>query len=97
MTILQISILAVVALVLGRLPKGRQLALLAVSTFVIFWLQPAEPFVSLVFWLPVATLDHHRIGMGIDFRTRNARLETKLARHRNFGWYRFIDGLEPPL
>jgi alginate O-acetyltransferase complex protein AlgI len=56
MTILQISILAVVALVLGRLPRGRQLALLAVSAFVVFWLQPTEPFVSLVFWLPVATL-----------------------------------------
>ncbi len=56
MTILQISILAVVALVLGRLPRGRQLALLVVSTFVVFWLQPIEPFVSLVFWLPVATL-----------------------------------------
>ena len=56
MTIFQISILAVVALVLGRLPKGRQLALLSVSAFVIFWLQPAEPFVSLKFWLPVATL-----------------------------------------
>ena len=56
MTILQISILAVVALVLGRLPKFRQLALLAVSAFVVFWLQPAEPFVSFAFWLPVATL-----------------------------------------
>jgi hypothetical protein len=38
MTILQISILAAVALVLGRLPKGRQFALLAVSAFVVFWL-----------------------------------------------------------
>ena len=56
MTIFQISILAVVALILGRLPKGRSLALLAVSAFVIFWLQPAEPFVGIVFWLPVATL-----------------------------------------
>jgi len=56
MTILQISILAAVALVLGRLPKGRQFALLAVSAFVVFWLQPAEPFLSLSFWLPVATL-----------------------------------------
>ncbi len=56
MTILQISILAAVALVLGRLPKGRQLALLAISEFVVFWLQPAEPFLSFVFWLPVATL-----------------------------------------
>ncbi|HUI88179.1 MAG TPA: MBOAT family O-acyltransferase [Anaerolineales bacterium] len=56
MTILQIAILAVIALILDRLPKGRQLALLAVSIFVVFWLQPAEPFVSLAFWLPVATL-----------------------------------------
>ncbi len=56
MTILQISILAIVALVLGRLPRGRQLALLVVSTFVVFWLQPIEPFVGLVFWLPVVTL-----------------------------------------
>jgi D-alanyl-lipoteichoic acid acyltransferase DltB (MBOAT superfamily) len=56
MTIFQISILAVVALILGRLPKGRSLALLTVSAFVVFWLQPAEPFVGLMFWLPVATL-----------------------------------------
>jgi alginate O-acetyltransferase complex protein AlgI len=56
LTILQISILAVAALILGRLPRGRQLALLAVSAFVVFWLQPQEPFASLVFWLPVATL-----------------------------------------
>ena len=56
MTILQISILAAVAFVLGRLPKFRQLALLAVSAFVVFWLQPAQPFLSFSFWLPVATL-----------------------------------------
>ena len=56
MNIIQISILAVTALILGRLPKGRQLALLVVSTFVVFWLQPVEPFISLKFWLPVATL-----------------------------------------
>jgi alginate O-acetyltransferase complex protein AlgI len=55
-TILQITILTVTALILGRLPKGRQLLLLVVSTFVVFWLQPAEPFVSLAFWLPVGTL-----------------------------------------
>ena len=36
--------------------EGRQLALLVVSTFVVFWLQPIEPFVSFVFWLPVSTL-----------------------------------------
>ncbi|MBI2759286.1 MAG: MBOAT family protein [Chloroflexi bacterium] len=56
MSIIQIATLATVALILGRLPKGRELALLAVSAFVVFWLQPNEPFVTLRFWLPVATL-----------------------------------------
>ena len=56
MTIVQIAILALVAIVIGRLPKGRELALLAVSAFVIFWLQPVQPLVSLSFWIPVATL-----------------------------------------
>ncbi|SRR5581483_3397652 len=56
MTIVQIAILAIVALILGRLSKGRELALLAVSAFVVFWLQPDEPFVTLRFWIPVATL-----------------------------------------
>jgi len=56
MTIVQIAILAIVALILGRLSKGRELALLAVSAFVVFWLQPDEPFVTLRFWMPVATL-----------------------------------------
>ena len=56
MTALQIAILAIVALILGRLSKGRELALLAVSAFVVFWLQPDEPFATLRFWMPVATL-----------------------------------------
>lgn len=56
MTIVQIAILALVAILIGRLPKRRELALLAVSTFVIFWLQPSQPLVSLSFWMPVATL-----------------------------------------
>jgi alginate O-acetyltransferase complex protein AlgI len=56
MTILQIAVLTILAVVIGRLTKGRQLAMLAVSTFAIFWLQPDEPFVTLLFWLPVATL-----------------------------------------
>jgi D-alanyl-lipoteichoic acid acyltransferase DltB (MBOAT superfamily) len=30
--------------------------MLAISTFAIFWLQPGEPFVTLMFWLPVATI-----------------------------------------
>src|SRR5258708_12115611 len=56
MSILQIAILAIAALVLGRLPKARQLTLLAVSALTVFLLQPSEPFASLLFWLPVATL-----------------------------------------
>ena len=56
MTILQIAILTVVAIVIGQLPKGRSLALLAVSTFVVFWLQPLEPYLTLIYWLPLATL-----------------------------------------
>ena len=56
MTILQIAVLAILAIIIGQLPRGRQLAMLAISTFAIFWLQPDEPFVTLLFWLPVATL-----------------------------------------
>ena len=56
MTVLQIAVLALLAIIIGKLPKGRQLAMLAVSAFAVFWLQPAEPFVTLLFWLPVATL-----------------------------------------
>ncbi len=56
MTIVQIAILALIASVIGRLPKGRELALLTVSTFVVFWLQPVQALVALSFWLPVATL-----------------------------------------
>jgi alginate O-acetyltransferase complex protein AlgI len=56
MTILQIVVLVIIAIIIGRLSKGRQFAMLAISTFVIFWLQPAEPFATLLFWLPVATL-----------------------------------------
>ena len=56
MTILQIAALVMLAIIIGRLPKGRQLALLGVSALAIFWLQAAEPFVSLRYWLPFATL-----------------------------------------
>ena len=56
MTILQIIVLTILAIIIGQLSKGRQLALLAISTFAIFWLQPNEPFLTLIFWLPVATL-----------------------------------------
>jgi alginate O-acetyltransferase complex protein AlgI len=55
-TLVQITVLVVLAVVIGRLRKGRQLALLAVSTVVLFWLQPPEPIQTLGFWLPFGTL-----------------------------------------
>ena len=56
MTILQIAVLVILAIIIGQIPRGRQLGMLAISTFTIFWLQPNEPFATLLFWLPVATL-----------------------------------------
>jgi alginate O-acetyltransferase complex protein AlgI len=56
MSILQIGILALTAILLGRLRRGRELSLLGVSAFVVYWLQPPQPYTSLVFWLPTATL-----------------------------------------
>ncbi len=56
MSVLQIGILVLAATVIGQLRRGRQLAMLAVSVLVLFWLQPPEPFASLQFWLPLATL-----------------------------------------
>ncbi len=56
MNVFQIAILVLLALAAGQIPKGRQLLMLSISGFAVFWLQPAEPFRSLLFWLPTATL-----------------------------------------
>jgi alginate O-acetyltransferase complex protein AlgI len=56
LTILQILILVGLAALVGRIRRGRQLVLLAVSASVIFWLQPAQSVKSLAYWLPLATL-----------------------------------------
>ena len=56
MTLAQIAVLIGLAVLLGRLRNGRGLALLGVSTAILFWLQPAEPLRTLGFWLPIATL-----------------------------------------
>jgi alginate O-acetyltransferase complex protein AlgI len=56
MTVFQLGILALLAVVIGRLKQGRQIVLLAVSLFVIYWLQPPQEFVSLIFWLPTGTI-----------------------------------------
>lgn len=56
MTILQILILAVVAVLVNGLKKGRFLALLASSTLVVYWLQPVQEPLSLIYWLPTLML-----------------------------------------
>ena len=56
MTILQISIQAILAILIGQLRQGRELVMLAISALAVFWLQPYEPFNSLQYWLPFATL-----------------------------------------
>ncbi len=56
MTVFQLAVFALTAVIIGRLKRGRELTLLGVSVFVVYWLQPAQEFVSLVFWLPTATL-----------------------------------------
>lgn len=56
MSVLQILILAVVAVLVNQLRKGRSLALLAVSTLVIYWIQPYQEPVNLIFWFPTLTL-----------------------------------------
>ena len=56
MSISQFFIIAALALLVGQLKVGRTLALLAVSVFLIYWLQPVQENVTLTFWLPTATL-----------------------------------------
>lgn len=56
MTIVQLGIFALIAILIGQLKKGRELTLLAASVFVLFWLQPSQQFVSLAFWIPAATI-----------------------------------------
>src|SRR3989304_9674481 len=56
MTVLQLGIFALAAVVMGRLKQGRNLAVLGMSVFVIYWLQPPQQFVGMVFWLPTLTI-----------------------------------------
>jgi alginate O-acetyltransferase complex protein AlgI len=56
MTIVQLGIFALIAIVIGRLKNGRELGMLGASVFILFWLQPAQQFVSLAFWIPFCTL-----------------------------------------
>lgn len=56
MSVLQIAILAVIAILINRLKQGRSLALLFVSALVIYWLQPYQIPLNLIFWFPTWTL-----------------------------------------
>jgi alginate O-acetyltransferase complex protein AlgI len=56
MSISQLFIIAAIAFLVGQMKKGRSLALLGVSAFLIYWLQPVQANVTLTFWLPTTTL-----------------------------------------
>lgn len=56
MSILQILILAAIAVIIGFIPRGRTLVLAGASMFVLFWLaQPDTVLPSLPFWLQIFT------------------------------------------
>jgi len=56
MSAVQVAILAVAAILLNQLKRGRSLALLGVSALVIYWLQPVQEPANLTFWFPTLTL-----------------------------------------
>jgi D-alanyl-lipoteichoic acid acyltransferase DltB (MBOAT superfamily) len=56
MSISQLFMIAGLAFLVGQLKKGRSLALLGVSAFIVYLLQPPQNAISLTFWLPTATL-----------------------------------------
>jgi len=56
MTVLQLGVFALAAVIIGRLKRGRGLTLLGMSVFAVYWLQPPQEYPSLAFWLPTATL-----------------------------------------
>lgn len=56
MSITQIIVLAIAAILLGQIRKYRAFALLACSAFSLYWLQPVQSPVTLTFWLPTLTL-----------------------------------------
>lgn len=56
MSVLQLCILAAIAIVLGQMKRGRSLVLLAASTVAIYLLQPVQSPTNLTFWFPTFTL-----------------------------------------
>jgi hypothetical protein len=49
MSISQLFIIAAIAFLVGKMQKGRSLALLGGSIFLIYWLQPIQQNVALTF------------------------------------------------
>ena len=56
MSVTQIAILAIVAVLVNQVKKGRALALLGASALVVYWLQPHQTSANLTFWFPTCTL-----------------------------------------
>ena len=56
MSVTQVLILAVIAVVINQFKQERSLALLCVSALVIYWIQPIQEPVNLTFWLSTFTL-----------------------------------------
>jgi len=56
MSVLQVLILACVAILVNQLHKGRSFVLLGVSALVIYWIQPVQDSITLTFWIPTFTL-----------------------------------------
>ncbi len=56
MSVVQVLVLAVVAILVNQLKNGRSLTLLGLSALVIYWIQPIQEPVNLTFWFPTFTL-----------------------------------------
>jgi alginate O-acetyltransferase complex protein AlgI len=78
MGITQIFILALIAILLGRLRRGRSLTLLAASSLFIFWLQPAQSSTNLSFWFPIFSLLIIIFSWWITFSTAEQSWKTNL-------------------
>ena len=86
MSISQLFIIAAIAFLVGQMKKGRSLALLGVSAFLIYWLQPIQKNITLTFWLPTATLVVTVLTWLLTSTPAGARLETEFTRPSSFFW-----------
>src|SRR5258706_13034526 len=87
MSILQILILAVVAILVNQLKQGRSLVLLGISALVIYWIQPIQDPVNLTFWFPTFTL-----ALTVIFWLLTSTPETR-GRQQNWGAMAVMSGV----